>query len=77
MEVNKGAGSSSYSPLATPRTHGSDAKPSVVTQQLLTRLPLSCSIVSSGLIYCMEYLEKNLTWLKQRIKEQQKLVPSQ
>jgi len=25
----------------------------------------------------MEYLEKNLTWLKQRIKEQQKLVPSQ
>ena len=38
---------------------------------------LPCSIVSAGLIYCMEYLEKNLTWLKQRIKEQQKLVPSQ
>ena len=30
-----------------------------------------------GLMYCIEYLEKNLAWLKQRIKEQQKLHPSQ
>jgi len=30
---------------------------------------------NGGLIYCIEYLEKNATWLKTKIKEQQKQQP--
>ncbi len=32
---------------------------------------------NGGLIYSVEYLEKNIQWLKGKIKEQQKLNPSQ
>lgn len=42
------------------------------------RLLVSSSAVSPclGLMYCMEYLEKNLSWLKGRIREMQKATPN-
>jgi len=38
----RGAAANRQSPLATPRTQGSDAEPSVATPQRLTRMPGSC-----------------------------------